>query len=150
MKRIFFLLVSAALITLVACDAQKREITSIEREAKQGNIVDAKTRIDSILQTDAKELPTAWVVKADVYMNIFTAEEDSIKELHQDPLGEAYDALKKAKELDENNQLFLVLQQKELQLSQLLHAAGADAFNEGRYPLASNYFYYSHEINEEL
>ncbi|MFW5793329.1 MAG: tetratricopeptide repeat protein [Bacteroidota bacterium] len=150
MKRTFFLILTAALIALVGCDAQKREINSIESEAKKGNIAEALERIETAIEGEAATLPNAWVVRAEVYMNIFMSEDPEINELHPDPLGEAYKSLKKAKELDEKNQLFLVIQQKELMLSQMFNEAGAVSFNEGRYPLASSFFYHSYEVSESF
>jgi tetratricopeptide (TPR) repeat protein len=150
MRRIFFLLVAAAFIVLTACDAQKKEINSISSELKRGNVIEAKNRIDSAIEGEVGQNPSAWIVRSNIYMEIFISEDPEVKAIHQDPLGVAYESLEKAKEFDVNNQNILLLQQNKLMLSQYFHEAGAISFNEGRFPLASAFFRRSYDVSKSL
>jgi Tfp pilus assembly protein PilF len=150
MKRIFFLIVAAAFIVLTACDAQKKEINSISSELKRGNVSEAKDRIETAIEGEVGQNPRAWIVRANIYMQVFISEDQEVKALHQDPLGVAYESLKKAEELDVNKQNIVLLQQNNLMLSQYLHEAGAVSFNEGRYPIASAFFRRSYDVSKSL
>jgi len=150
MKRILFLLVASAMVILSSCDAQKKELNAINSELKRKNVLVAKERIDAAVEGELAANPKAWITKANVYMDLFLAEDPEVKNSHQDPLGVANESLMKAKELDLTNQHFLSIQQNELMLTQMLHEAGALAFNEGRFPIASNYFRSSYDVSKRF
>ncbi len=150
MKRILFLLIAAVFVTLIACDVQQRELTSISRDLEDGQVALAKERIDSIIETEARENPNAWLTKANVYMEIALSEDPAISELHPTPLQVADDAIKKAEEIDKDNQFLLHIQQANLFLSQVYYEIGAGKFNEGVFDDASSLFYRSYEISESF
>ena len=150
MKRIAFILLAATFIVLAACDAQKREIRSVNNAVQRGNVQEAKERIDTIIEGEAATNPEAWVTKAQVYLEIFASEDPYVKDLHPSPLAVADEALQKAEELDaEGDQTFFIITQKEL-LGRMYINAGLEEFNAERFSMAAANFYRSYEIDKSF
>lgn len=146
MKRTAFLLIISLLAATFA-QAQTRDVRRASRQLNRGNLVEAKEYMDAAMQDEASlSDPETWVVKAQLYMEIYTSEDPEVKQLAETPLDEAHQALQKAQELDSNNENIIEIQQSLLVLSELMFNAGVDYYTAERFELASDNFLRSYEL----
>ncbi|MFO7977437.1 MAG: tetratricopeptide repeat protein [Bacteroidales bacterium] len=150
MKRTAFLLIIGLLAASFA-QAQTRDVRRASRQLNRGNLIEAKEYMDAAMQDEsALSDPETWVVKAQLYMEIFTAEDPAVKQLAETPLDEAHQALQKAQELDDDNQQIIEIQQSLLVLSELLFNAGVEYYTAERFELASDNFLRSYDLAESF
>ena len=148
MKRTILILILFVFAASLA-EAQRAEVRRADRQLNRGNLEAAKEHIDAASK-DASTSgdPETWVLKAQIYMQIHSAEEPEFRALSDDALEVAYNALEKAQKLDVNNLQIIQIQQMLLVLSELTFNEGVEAFNTDNYGKASHYFLRSYRLSE--
>lgn len=137
------------LLTVSTVFAQRGEVRRANRHLNRGNLDQAMDHIQNAVKDEStKEDPNTWVLKSKIFMEISATEEEEYKNLSDKPLTIAYDAIKKAEELDTDNRNVLEIQQTLLVMSEYFFNAGAIAYNEAEYMDASRYFEQSYIISE--
>lgn len=150
MKKIAILIIFSLFATEFVA-AQQREINRANRHLNRGNLERAWNHITTAINdASTADNPEAWVTKTRILMEISIAEEPEIRELAEQPLEKAYEAIQKAQELDVENLNILDIQQTLLVLSEFLFNEGAEAFNENQYAIASMFFRRSFTISESF
>ena len=143
-----YLIVFILGLFLASCASPKREIS---RSIDEGSFKEAQEQLNLLLEEEgAKEDPEVWLLKADFYMHLFDSELPEHQELADDPLSKAYDAIQKAEELDEANVHMLEIQQKRLVLSEQIFNLGLQYYEASEFSKASERFYSSYIITEQL
>lgn len=146
MKRTLILLIFIMIATTVV-HAQGRDIRRANRQLDRGNLADALEHL-----RDAQEHESVfddaefWITKSRLYMEIAITQEESYKNLVENPVDKADEALFKAKELDTDNQFLLEIQPMLLFLSDLTRNVGAEAYENEEWLKASDYLLRSYNI----
>jgi tetratricopeptide (TPR) repeat protein len=97
---VFFTMISNMIV------AQPSERTSAWNYLKEGELAKAKEAIDKALKHEATmNDPKTWQFKGLIYGNIASTDNPEYKKLVENPLDEAYDAIKKSMELDTKNEM---------------------------------------------
>ncbi|MFW6351347.1 MAG: tetratricopeptide repeat protein [Bacteroidota bacterium] len=132
-------------------EAQKREVRKANRNLNKANFEEALTHINNALEDEStqKESDT-WVLYTKILMEISASEDESVRNLVEDPLDKAYDAIQKAEELDEENKNMLEIQQTLLVLSEYFFNAAAVEYNEENFDKASQLFFKSYKVSESF
>ncbi len=144
------------IFTLIALSAtvvfgQGREMRRAERQLNRGNLDSALEYITEVMEYEsAQEDPEAWMLKAIIYMQIAMAEEEAYRNLVDQPVPLADQALTKAQKLDISGQHILEMQQALLLMSELTFNFAVDAFNSDQFGEASEFFLRSYEINKSF
>jgi tetratricopeptide (TPR) repeat protein len=150
MKRTIFLVIFCLFAASFA-QAQTRDVRRAITQLNRGNIANAKTMIDQAMQDPAaKEDAATYVTQAKVYMEIFISQDPEVKNLAQNPLEVAYDALQIAREKDKTNENLIEIQQALLVMSELTFNSAVEAFNAGSYSTASKAFRRSYNLAESF
>ncbi len=143
-----YLIVVILGLFLASCASPKREIS---RSIDEGNFKEALEQLNLLFEEEgAKEDPEVWLLKADFHMHLFDSELPEHQELADDPLSKAYEAVQKAEELDDANVHMLEIQQKRLILSEQIFNLGLKYYEAREFPEASERFYSSFTITEQL
>jgi tetratricopeptide (TPR) repeat protein len=87
-------------------------------------------------------------MKTKILLEIAVSEDPQYRSLVEDPLGEAFESIKKAQELDVTNVNILDIQQTLLILSENFFNRGALAYNDSNYAEASKLFLKSYAVSE--
>jgi tetratricopeptide (TPR) repeat protein len=150
MRKITVLLVMIILATSTVF-AQRREVRNASRNLNRGNLEQALEGIQKAVADESTKIePETWILKTKILMEIAASEDPNINNLADQPLYDAYDAIKKAEELDTENKNLLDIQQTLLILSEYFFNAGALSYNETQYMEASKYFERSYQISESF
>ncbi len=150
MKRIVFLLIFL-MISASVVQAQGRDMRRASRHINRGNLDRAMEHIqDALEHEEVLEDAEIWVLKSELYMQIAVAEEPEFRALADNPVDKADEALKKATELDVDNEYMLDLQQLKLFMSELVFNEGVEAYNEENWTKASSYFFRAYDISKEF
>ncbi len=150
MKKIAILVI-LCLFAVDMANAQKREVNKAKRTLNRGNLDLALGHINNAINDPSTQDDAAtWVLKTKILIELAATEEAEYKGLVEDPLNDAYDAIRKADELDTDKQNILEIQQTLLILSENFFNAGAMAYNENKYKEASSYFLKSFNIGESF
>lgn len=146
MKRTVFLLIFSLFAASIA-HAQHRDVRRATRQLNRGNLVEALQYMDTALQDEASlSDPATWVVKSKLYMEIYASENPEVKELSENPLDVAYEALMEAQKLDDKNMHIIDIQQSLLILSELLFNSGVNNYSNENYKGAGTNFMRSYEL----
>ncbi len=146
MKRTVFLLIFLMIASTVV-NAQGRDLRRANRQLDRGNLADALEHLQEAQEHESVfEDPEFWLTKSRLYMEIAITEEESYKNLVENPVDKADEALFKAKELDTDNQLILEIQPLLLFLSDLTRNVGAEAYENEEWLKASDYLLRSYNI----
>ncbi len=139
------------MISATVVQAQGRDMRRASRHINRGNLDRAMEHIqDAMEHEEVLEDPEIWVLKAELYMQIAVAEEPEFRALAENPVDKADEALKKATELDVDNEYMIELQQHMLFMSELVFNEGVEAYNEENWTAASSYFYRAYDISKEF
>ncbi len=151
MKRIVFLLIFL-MISASVVQAQGRDIRRANRHLNRGNLERALGHVQEAMEyEEVLEDAEIWVIKAQLFMEIALTEEEEYKDLVDKPVDRADAALQKAKELDkEQNEFMLEIQQAMLLMSELVFNEGVIAYEGEDWSSASDYFLRAYEITEEF
>lgn len=150
MKRIVFLLIFL-MISASVVQAQGRDMRRASRHLNRGNLDRALEHIQEAMEyEEVLEDAEIWVLKSELYMEIAVAEEPEFRALVENPVDKADAALKKATELDVDDEYMLDLQQLKLFMSELVFNEGVEAYNAENWTAASSYFYRAYDISKEF
>lgn len=148
MKRTIYFVIVLMLTASLAC-AQTRDVRRAGAQLNRGNIANAKEMIDLAMQDPAvAQDPSALVLKAKVYMEIYTSQDPEIKALDNNPLEEAFTALELAREKDITNANLLDIEQARLIMSELTFNQAVEFFNASEYQSASENFLRSYTLSQ--
>ncbi len=146
MKRTVFLLIFTMIATTVV-HAQGRDIRRANRQLDRGNLADALQHLEDAQEHESVfDDPEFWLTKSRLYMEFAVTQEEAYKNLVENPVDKADEALFKAKELDTGNQFILEIQPMLLFLSDLTFNVGAEAYESDNWLKASDYFLRSYEV----
>lgn len=150
MKRLALILV-ISLITSVAVFAQTKEVRNATRNLERGNLALALTHItNAINNPSTNSIPATWTLNARIHLAIAASTVPEVMALVDDPLTVAFNAIKKAEQLDTQNLNILEIQQTFLVLSEGFFNAGAIAYSEQKFAEASRYFEKSFDVSGEF
>ncbi len=150
MKRIVFLLIFL-MVSVTIVEAQGRDMRRASRHLNRGNLDRAMEHIqDAMEYEEVLEDPEIWVLKGELYMQIATAEEPEYRALADNPVDKADEAMRKAIELDEDDDFMIDIQQLMLFLSELVFNEGVEAYNIEDWDGASRYFYRAYDISKDF
>jgi len=150
MKKIAAILV-ISLIASATVFAQRTEVRNATRNLDRGNLSMALTHINNAINDPTTNaLPATWTLKARIHMAIAGSTKPEVLALVADPLTAAYEAIKRAEELDAQNLNIIEIQQTFLALSQGFFNAGAIAYNERNFATASRNFEKSFIVSKEF
>ncbi len=131
--------------------AQSRDIRRAERQLNRGNIAEAKEFIEAAFEhAETETNAEAWVIKAQVFMEIALAEEPAIRQLSANPVDVADEAMQMAIKYDTEDEHILPIQQGLLLLSELIFNQGVEAYNVSEWNNASSYFLRAFEMGKEF
>lgn len=144
-----YLVVTILAVLLASCASQP---TKISWDIDRGNLEEASKQLNRFFEEEeaAKQDPEAWLVKADLCMQVFISEDPEQKNLFDNPLHKAYEALNKAEELDYDNEHLLEIHEKRLVLSEQMFMHGLSYYENDDYKNASKKFYKSFLISEQF
>lgn len=146
MKRIVFLLMFIMLSSAVI-QAQSREMRRADRQLNRGNLAEAMMHLQEAKEHESVfEDPEFWMLKARLHLDIAVTEEEAYKNLAENPVLVADEAMQKVIELDKANQFFLQVQPIMLYLSELTFNLGAQAYEQEQWNQASDHFLRAYEI----
>lgn len=146
MKRTVFLLIFMMIASTVV-HAQGRDLRRANRQLDRGNLKDAMEHLkDAQEHENVFDDPEYWVTKAKIALEVALTEIEEYKDLVENPVNTADEAVFKAKELDRDNQFILDIQQMLLFLSDLTFNEGVEAYQAEDWLTASDYFLRSYEI----
>ena len=127
----------------VAANAQNSAIRKAERSLEKEEYAEAKNYVDEAVQHEkTRDKSKAWFTKGKVYGTIAQAEDESVRNLDDNPLKEATEAYEKAMELEEKETApTYVFAQQELEnlWGQMINQ-GATAYEAANYEEAVKYF----------
>ncbi len=150
MKRILFVLI-VILVSASIASAQGRDMRRANRQLNRGNLDQAKEHIEAVMEYEEMlEDAELWVLKAKFYIEVALSEDPEYRELADNPVSKADEALKKAEELDTDNQHLLEIQQSMLIMSELVFNEGVEAYNREDMGAASGFFYRAYEYSESF
>ncbi len=150
MKRIVFFLIFL-MISAAVVQAQGRDMRRASRHINRGNLDRAMEHIqDAMEHEEVLEDPEIWVLKGELYMQIAVAEEPEFRALADNPVDKADEAMKKAAELDVDDEFMLEIQQLMLFMSELVFNEGVEAYTEEDWTAASAYFYRAYDISKDF
>jgi tetratricopeptide (TPR) repeat protein len=150
MKRIVFLLIFIMISTVVV-HAQGRELRRADRQLNRGNLADAMEYLQEAREHESVfEDPEYWMIKARLHLEIAVTEEEEYKNLAENPVLIADEAMQKVKELDADNDYILEIQPIMLYLSELTFNLGANAYEREAWNEASDHFLRAYEIGLSL
>ncbi len=150
MKRTIFFLIFC-LFTATFAEAQRRDIRRANRNLNRGNLETALEHIrDAFEEEETQYNAEAWLTKGQIYMEIAITQEPEYMDLVENSVEKADEAIRKAEELDEDDELILDLQQAKLVLSEVVFNEGVNYFEQENWINASNLFYRSYEIAESF
>jgi len=144
MKRIVFPLLFAALIVVTACQTGK--VTTALNQKDSGNIEEAVEMINQAIDPSNEKSektiawPRTWEVRGEIYQSIYQSEDESVKELAENPLNEALRSYKKALELDEDDKFANSVKIKMTLLTNDFTNQAVEAFNDENYERALESF----------
>lgn len=150
MKRTVFLLIFL-MISASVVQAQGRDMRRANRHINRGNLDRAYEHIqDAMEHEEVLEDPEIWVLKGELYMQIAVAEEPEYRALADNPVDKADEAMKKAIELDADDDFMIEIQQLMLFLSELVFNEGVEAYNVENWDGAADYFYRAYDISKDF
>ncbi len=122
-----------------------------DRNLQRGNLTEAQENIEAALEhEEVLDDPEIWLLQARLYLEIAVSDNPEYRQLAEQPVDKADAAMKKAIELDTDNQHRIEIQQNMLFLSELIFNAGVDAYNHERWSNASDYFLRAYQIGEHF
>ena len=131
MKKSALLLILVAFIG--ATFGQKSKLTSAITYFKEGNLIDAKDRIDATVNNESTVgLAKTWYFRGEIYRAIANSKNTEIKALHKMPLKEAYDAYSKCLELDEKGKFEKKAPAGQRAIFRVAYNGGLEAYQAGR------------------
>lgn len=148
MKKIALLLI-LSVFAVEMVSAQRGEVRRASRNLNRGELVEALENIQNALKDESTMSdPGTHILHAQILMDIAGSEDPEHANLVNEPLVDAFEAMKKAKELDTDNRNMLEIQQTNLMLSEYFFNAGAIKYGDNEFSQASNYFMYSYKVSE--
>jgi tetratricopeptide (TPR) repeat protein len=148
MKKIALLLI-LSVFAVEMVNAQRGEVRRASRSLNRGNLEEAIQHIQNALKDESTMSdPGTHILHAQILMEIAGSEDPQHANLANEPLIVAFEAMKKAKELDTDNRNMLEIQQTNLMLSEYFFNAGAIKYGDNQFSQASNYFMYSYRVSE--
>ncbi|MGM0619923.1 MAG: tetratricopeptide repeat protein [Bacteroidota bacterium] len=153
MKRTIILLNLAILIVLASC-SPRTKVTSSQNLKDTGKLKEAVETIEQAIDPNQEKAdktltwPKTWEVRGEIYQAIYQSEDESVNELSEDPLTEAFESYKKALELDEKDRFANSVKVKLTLLTNDLTNQAVEAFNEENYEKALKSFEQILAINE--
>ncbi len=146
MKRIVFLLIFT-MISSAVVHAQGRELRRADRQLNRGNLADAMENLKEAQEFESVfEDPEYWMIKARLHLEIAATEEEEYKQLAENPVIVADEAMQKVIELDKDNDFILQVQPIMLYLSELTFNLGAMAYEREAWSESSDHFLRAYEI----
>ncbi len=146
MKRIVFVLLFTMISTAVV-HAQGRELRRADRQLNRGNLAEAMENLQEAKQHESVfEDPEFWMIKARLHLEIAATEEEEYKQLAENPVIVADEAMQKVIELDKDNDYILQIQPIMLYLSELTFNLGAMAYEREAWNESSDHFLRAYEI----
>ena len=143
---LIFLMISATVV-----HAQSRDIRRANRQLDRGNLASAIEHLEDAKQHEGySEDPEFWITKSKLFLEIAITQEEEYKDLVDNPVIKADEAVFKARDLDVDNQFLLDIQQMLLFLSEITFNVGVEAYQEQDWLKASDYFLRSYEIGLEF
>lgn len=150
MKRTVLVLI-LMIMSASILQAQSRDVRRAERQLNRGNIEQAKEFILSAFEhEETKTDPEAWVIKAQIFMEIALAVEPEISQLSSNPVDIADEAMQMAQRYDTDNEHILAIQQGLLLLSEMIFNQGVEAYNASDWVSSSNYFLRAFEMGKDF
>jgi len=148
MKKIALLLI-LSVFAVEMVNAQRGEVRRANRNLSRGNLVEALEHIQNALKDESTMSdPGTHILHAQILMEIAGSEDPQHADLVNEPLVDAFESMKKAKELDTDNRNLLEIQQTNLMLSEYFFNAGALEYGDNNFSQASSYFMYSYKVSE--
>ncbi|MDR0981687.1 MAG: tetratricopeptide repeat protein [Culturomica sp.] len=145
MKRLTFILM--ILFCASIGFAQKGKVNQANSYLNAGKLDEAKKAIDEGINHEKTiNDPNSYFVKAQIYQSIHESPIPAFKDLSPDALNIAYDAYKKAVELDLKGKISKKLPEHYKNLSADFINAGVDAYNKGNFTDAAKNFKIGLEI----
>lgn len=112
--------------------SQKNVVVTAFMQKKNGKLDKAKEAIDkAVLHEKTMNDPKAWYYRGNIYIDIYTTEEEKYKDLDSDALNKAYESYLKALEYDTKNQYKIDIYNNMPFLAQSFFNEGAQLYNEG-------------------
>ncbi|TVR40752.1 MAG: tetratricopeptide repeat protein [Bacteroidia bacterium] len=148
MKRtvVFFIVV---LFSTSVLYAQGRDMRRADRSIDRGNLASALENLQAAMEhEEVFEDPEFWLLKARLYLQIAITDNPEYRELVENPVDKADEAMIKAVELDTDNQHWIQIQQNMLFLSEMVFNQGVDKYNQQNWGEASDYFLRAYEIGK--
>ncbi|MFP4470466.1 MAG: tetratricopeptide repeat protein [Bacteroidales bacterium] len=139
------------LTMVLGLNAQNSKRTSAFNYLRYGKLDKAKEAIDAATEhPKTKDEAKTWFYRGNVYLAIQLTEEEEFKNLAENPLNEAYQAYKKAQELDDKGELTQEISDRILVCAEQYYNSGVAAYNEKDYDESVDNFMKAAKINEDL
>ncbi|MEZ5199514.1 MAG: tetratricopeptide repeat protein [Bacteroidales bacterium] len=112
--------------------SQNSKVVSAFNYHNNGKLDKAKENIDAATVNE-KTMGSAktWYYRGNIYIDIYRSEDEAYKNLDPDPLNKAYEAYKKAMELDTKNQYKIDILQRMPIVGEAFFNYGAKLYNDG-------------------
>lgn len=148
MKRLFLLVIAA----ITAFGVQGQDVKSIKKLVDAKDFVKAKEAVDQFLASEkgAKDLE-ALILKAKIYNTLAT--QDATKSLVPDGRMQAFEAIKKAMEVNNTLTTFMLAQEKYTPIFSLYegyYGEGANYFNAEKFEDALNSYKNANEVGQYI
>lgn len=145
----------AALILILAIalgvNAQNSKRTSAFNYLRYGKLEKAKEAIDAATEhSKTRDDAKTWFYRGNVYLAIQLTEEEEYKNLAENPLDEAYQAYKKALELDDKDEFTQDINDRIQVCAEQYYNRGVAAYNDQDYDKSVASFMKAADINKEL
>ena len=147
MKKIAIILVMIMTVSFTYAQNSKR--TSAFNYLRYGKLDKAKTAIDEACvhektMNDAK----TWFYKGNIYLEIANSTDEKYKDLDPDAFNVAYEAYKKAKELDTKNEYLIEITPRIMACAAGFYNNGVKNYNEKLFIEAANDFKSAYDANK--
>lgn len=115
--------------------AQNSAVNKADRFTQSGDLDKAKENIDQAVEHDkTKEKPKTWYTRGLVYEAIAMTEDPEYQDLAEEPLQTAFDAYKKAKEMEKEGGTYYVFAEQQMEnIWGVYLNEGANYYQEGNY-----------------
>lgn len=150
MKRIAFIFLSLVL-AIGAVNAQNSKRTSAYMYNKNGKLDKAQASIEeAILHEKTKDDPKTWYYRGLIYLNIATTQKEKFQGLSDNPVGIAFESLKRAEELDSKETFKKDILVRLSKIGELFFNQGVADYNKSAWIPAANNFEKAFLVGQEF
>lgn len=149
MKKITFLLILTMTMSIGISQAQRSKRTSAYNYLRHGRLAKAKEAIDPCI-THPKTMNAAktWFYRGNIYLKIALSTDEKYKNLDPNALSVAYQAYKKALELDSKSEYKLDIFKNLGFISEQFYNKAVDKYNNKKYIESAEFFKKSVEVRQ--